>query len=176
MADVPILHTERLTLRGHMLSDFDDMVALFSDPLALRFVGRGKPQDAQATWYRLLRHAGLWSLVGYGSWVFTDRETGAYVGSGGLLESKRGIAELEGVPEVGWAVRSDLAGQGLATEGIRAALAWADVHVDAPATRCIIDPENIASIRVARKCGFREVMQVKDGDTALILLERPRGG
>ncbi|MGK2910872.1 MAG: GNAT family N-acetyltransferase [Sphingobium sp.] len=176
MIDAPIIHTDRLTLRPHRLSDFDDTFALWSDPATIKYIGGGKAQDEQAVWFRILRHAGLWALTGYGSWVFADRITGAYVGSGGLLESRRGIPELEGVPEVGWAVRSELAGQGLATEGIRATLAWADKHVDAPATRCIIDPGNIPSIKVAEKCGFRETARVRDGETPLILLERRRGG
>lgn len=176
MTTVPTLHTDRLTLRPHLLSDFDDIHALWSDPATVRFIGGGKPQDAQAAWFRILRHAGLWALAGYGSWVFADRTTGEYVGSGGLLEAKRGIPELEGVPEVGWAVRSDRAGQGLATEGVRATLAWSDAHVDAPATRCIIDPDNIPSIRVALHCGFHEIARVADGETPLILMQRPRGG
>lgn len=176
MIDAPTLHTDRLTLRAHRLSDFDDSLALWQDPVTVRFISGGQPQGEQAVWFRILRHAGLWSLLGYGSWVFADRATGAYVGSGGLLESRRGIAELEGVPEVGWAVRAHLAGQGIATEGVAATLVWADAHVDAPATRCIIDPANIPSIKVAEKCGFREVTRVQDGETPLIMLERQRGG
>lgn len=172
----PTLHTDRLTLRPHLLSDFDDIHALWADPATVRFIGNGKPQDAQAAWFRILRHAGLWALAGYGSWVFADRATGAYVGSGGLLEAKRGIPELEGVPEVGWAIREDWGGQGLATEGVRATLAWSDAHVNASTTRCIIDPGNQASIKVALKCGFYEMARVQDGETTLILLERARGG
>ncbi|GLI96535.1 N-acetyltransferase [Sphingobium sp. BS19] len=176
MTDAPTLHTERLTLRAHRLSDLDDSVALWQDPVTVKFITGGQIQDEQAVWFRILRHAGLWSLFGYGSWVVADRKTGAYVGSAGLLESRRGIPELEGCPEIGWAVRSQLAGQGLATEAVAATLAWADVHVDAPATRCIVDPDNRPSIKVAEKCGFHETARVRNGEIPLILFERNRGG
>ncbi|MEO6185653.1 MAG: GNAT family protein, partial [Steroidobacteraceae bacterium] len=39
---------------------------------------------------------------------------------------------------------------------IRAALAWSDEHFGTMATTCIIDPVNLASIRIAEKHGYRE--------------------
>lgn len=171
MADPPILHTPRLTLRPHRLSDFDACLALWSDPATVRFIGG--VQDAQTVWFRLLRHAGLWALAGYGSWVFEDRATGAYLGEGGLLEARRGMAELEGAPEMGWALTPHAQGRGIATEGIAAAARWADAHVDAPVTRCIIEPANVASVNVARKCGYAETARIAR-DKPLIVMERRR--
>src|SRR3546814_3070773 len=78
--------------------------------------------------------------MGYGYWVFADRADDRLVGMGGLAYFCRGIAELEGFPEAGWAFDADHWGAGLATEAMGAALGWADAHLDAAEVRCIIDP------------------------------------
>ncbi|RVT42142.1 GNAT family N-acetyltransferase [Sphingobium algorifonticola] len=174
MTSAPILHTDRLILRAHRLSDFDACLALWSDPGTVRFIG-GQVQGEQAVWFRLLRYAGQWALLGHGFWVFEDRATGAFLGEGGLIEARRGIAALEGAPEVGWALAQAAQGRGIATEAVEAIVRWADAHVDAPCTRCIIEPENEASIRVAEKCGFVRGDRLDDDGTALILFERARG-
>jgi RimJ/RimL family protein N-acetyltransferase len=93
-------------------------------------------------------------LLGYGYWAFTDRQSGALLGVGGLSQWHRGIAELEGFPEAGWGFAPEAWGKGYATEAIKAALAWSDSTLKAPEVRCIIDPGNVISRRVAEKLGF----------------------
>ena len=48
-------------------------------------------------------------------------------------------------------------GKGFGTEAVKGALAWCDRQFAGGPTTCIISPENTASIRVATKCGYREV-------------------
>src|SRR5712664_2167468 len=47
-------------------------------------------------------------------------------------------------------------GRGYATEAVRVVVAWSDAYFRPARTACIIDPENLPSIRVAVKCGYRE--------------------
>jgi len=54
----------------------------------------------------------------------------------------------------GWVLTSAHHGKGYATEGVRAALAWADEHLRTERTVCLINPDNAASIRVAEKAGY----------------------
>jgi RimJ/RimL family protein N-acetyltransferase len=51
---------------------------------------------------------------------------------------------------------SQAQGRGYATEAVRAAVAWGDAHFHSTRTACIISPDNLASLRVAVKCGYRE--------------------
>src|SRR3546814_1134990 len=95
--------------------------------------------------------------MGFGYWVFADRASDALIGMGGLSYFGRGIPELEGVPEAGWAFDADHWGAGYATEAMTAALGWADAHLEAADVRCIIDPGNKASERVAAKLGFKRI-------------------
>jgi len=59
-------------------------------------------------------------------------------------------------PEIGWVFVTQSHGKGYATEAVRAAVAWGDEHFGARQTGCIIRPENLASIRVAEKSGYRK--------------------
>jgi RimJ/RimL family protein N-acetyltransferase len=170
---IPILETARIRLRPHCVADFDAMLALWSDPATIRFIG-GQVQDAQAIWFRLLRYAGMWALLGFGFWVIEDKVSGRYLGEGGLMDGRRGIALLDGVPEIGWALTSDAGGRGLATEAVEAIVRWSDKELGALVTRCIIDPGNAASLRVAAKCGYAEIGRAGVGGSETIVLERLR--
>ena len=69
-------------------------------------------------------------------------------------------------------------GKGFATEAVRAVLSWGDRQIDAPKTHCMIGVENGASLRLAEKCGFRQVGSATYHDRPQFLLERlrPRQG
>ena len=152
---VPVIETERLLLRGHTLDDFDDSAALWADPEVTRFIG-GEPQTREEAWTRLLRYVGHWSVMGFGYWVVTDREAGRFAGEIGFAEFRRAIdPPIEGMPEMGWVLAGWARGRGFATEAVRAALDWSTAHFGPDQrTVCLIAPGNVASIRVAEKCGY----------------------
>jgi RimJ/RimL family protein N-acetyltransferase len=153
---VPILETERLKLRGHRLDDFKPCATMWADTEVTRFVG-GKPLSEEESWRRLLGYVGHWSLLGFGYWVAEEKATGNFVGEIGFADYKRDLEpSLKGVPEIGWVLASQAHGRGYATEAVRAAVAWGDANFESARTACIIAPENLASVRVAVKCGYRE--------------------
>jgi RimJ/RimL family protein N-acetyltransferase len=151
-----MIETARLRLREHRLSDKDAHVAMWADERVTRFIG-GEPRSADVSWSKFLAAAGLWPVMGFGYWVFADKASDRLVGMGGLSYFARGVPELEGVPEAGWAFDADHWGQGLATEAMAAALGWADAHLTAPEIRCIINPGHGASEAVAAKLGFERI-------------------
>jgi RimJ/RimL family protein N-acetyltransferase len=174
-AAIPDVETARLKLRGHRLDDLDGCVAMWSDPIVTRFIG-GKPSTAQRTWLRLLAYGGHWSLMRFGYWAIEEKATGSFVGEVGFADFKRDIApSMQDVPELGWALAPNVHGRGYATEAVRAALAWGDVHLKAARTVCMISTENTASIRVAEKCGFRQFEQTLfDGSPTLFFAREKR--
>lgn len=153
--EVPTLETERLKLRGHRVDDFIQCAAMWADPEVTRYIG-GRPYTEEESWARLLRYAGHWSLLGFGYWVVEEKATGNFVGEIGFADYKRDLPPLRGFPEIGWAFVSQAHGRGYATEAVRAVIAWGDAHFQSAPTACIIDPENLLSIRVAEKCGYRK--------------------
>ena len=168
----PPIETERLRLRAHCLGDFAASVAIWADPVVVRHT-IGKPSTEQATWFRLLRYAGHWSILGYGYWAVEDKATGAFIGEVGFADFKRDIKpSIEGIPEVGWVLSTEHHGKGYATEALEAALHWSDAHLANERTVCIITPANSASIRVAEKCGFEEYARTDPGEMQTIFFER----
>jgi len=170
----PRLETERLVLRAHAPSDFAASAALWSDCEVVRHLGGGVSTPHQA-WMRMLRYPGLWAMLGYGYWALEDKASGDFAGEAGLAEFKREMSpSIEGVPEAGWIIAPQFAGRGLATEALRAILAWADEALETPQTVCIIDPANAASIRVAEKCGFSAPAKARFGGSETLLLRREK--
>jgi RimJ/RimL family protein N-acetyltransferase len=150
----PKLETERLRLRAHTLADFPAYCTLWADPHVVRYIG-SKPNTPEEAWARMLRNAGHWSLMGFGSWLVEENSTSDFVGEVGLFNYKRNVdPPLGDTPEIGWILRPEKHGLGYATEAIQALIAWANGRFKIPELACIIHPENAASLRVADKCGF----------------------
>lgn len=170
----PTLDTERLTLRGHTPDDYDECAALWGDAQVTRYIG-GRPSTPEEVWTRLLRYAGMWALLGFGYWVVRERETGRFVGELGFADFRREITPPLDAPEAGWVLAPWAHGRGYATEAVHAALAWGDAHLAAPRTVCMISPDNAASIRVAEKCGYRELARISFKGEDTLLFERLRG-
>ena len=166
-----VIETARLTLRPHVLADFADCTAMWADPDVTRYIG-GRPLTQEEVWTRLLRYAGHWSLLGFGFWAVIEKATGEYIGDIGFADFKRDIDPPLTVPEIGWALASRAHGKGYATEAIGAALAWGDAHFSSTQTTCLIHPENLASLRIAAKCGFREVRRSRYKDHTTIVFTR----
>jgi RimJ/RimL family protein N-acetyltransferase len=153
---VPIVETKRLRLRGHTLDDFPQMRDLWADAAVVQHMG-GKPQTVEECWARLLRYVGHWPLLGFGYWLVEEKVTGEFVGEVGFADFKRDMEpRLGSVPELGWVLAPAKQGNGYATEAAQGAIAWARTHFGSSNFACIINPENLASIKVARKCGFEE--------------------
>jgi RimJ/RimL family protein N-acetyltransferase len=150
--EAPTLTTERLILRSLMMADWEPYAAMWEDPRVTIFIG-GKPRPRDVAWLKFCQAAAMWTLVGYGNWVVIDRASDSFLGVAGLSDFKRGIAELEGYPEAGWAFGAASWGRGVASEAIAAVTGWADAAGIAE-TRCMIDNGNIASMKVAARCGY----------------------
>jgi RimJ/RimL family protein N-acetyltransferase len=168
--DIPVIETERLRLRGHGPGDLEACAAMWGDPIVARFIG-GRPSTREETWGRLLRYAGLWAFLGFGYWAAEDKADGRYVGDVGFADFKREIVpSMDGVPETGWAFSPSVHGRGYATEAVSATLSWADERF--AASVCIIDPENLASIRVGLKCGYQEIARTSYRGDPTIMYRR----
>ncbi|HEX3671177.1 MAG TPA: GNAT family N-acetyltransferase [Candidatus Cybelea sp.] len=150
----PVIDTPRLRLRGHRAGDLPACIAMWSDPHVTRFIG-GRPSTEQQTWARLLAYVGHWALMGFGYWAIEERRSNEFVGEVGFADFKRDIAaSIKDKPELGFALGPRFHGLGYATEGVRAALAWADAYLPYSTTVSLVNPENLASLRVLEKCGY----------------------
>ena len=171
-AEPPVLETRRLLLTGHTIDMFEPLLAMWSDPEVVKHIG-GKPSTARESWMRMLSYRGLWPILGYGYWAICEKQTGRYVGDLGFADFHRDIEpSIRGVPEAGWALPTYAHGRGFATEALTAALAWLEGQVRCERSVCLISPDNLASIRVAEKLGYRHSMSVSLNDRETLVFAR----
>ncbi|MDE2183794.1 MAG: GNAT family N-acetyltransferase [Alphaproteobacteria bacterium] len=174
---IPVLQTPRLILRSHELKDFEATVDIWSDPIVRKHFG-ARPFTREDIWARFLRQSGMWAVMGYGAWAVEEKSTGAYVGTVGVFDVRREFEppepSLAGLPEAGWTLSPRVHGKGYATEAAKAALAWADRRFGGIRMWCMISPANVASIRVAEKCGFRFWKETTYRDDPILLFLREK--
>jgi RimJ/RimL family protein N-acetyltransferase len=152
----PTVETERVRLRAHTAADFEACVPLWNDPIVTRFIG-GRAYTAEEVWQRIQRYAGSWALLGHGFWAIEDKATGKLIGEIGIMDAKRDIDPPFGDSlEMGWALLPSAHGKGFAGEALQAALDWEARHLRGDCLVAMIDPDNGASIKLARRMGFTE--------------------
>lgn len=161
-----ILETSRLTLRHFVPEDLDALYALYSDPEVRRYFPDGTLSYAQT------REELEWFLHGHphhpelGLWATVLKATDQLIGRCGLLPWT-----LDGVPEVEVAYLIDKAhwGQGLGTEAALAVRDYGFHRLGLPRLICLIERENIASIRVAERIGMRLEREGQDEQGPFLL-------
>ena len=146
-----ILETKRLILRRQVLEDLDALWALYCDPGITKYI-----PDAPRS-YEDAREELEWHMHGHpkypelGLWATLHKETGKFIGRCGLLPwTIEGQREVE----VAYTIAQEYWGKGLATEAARGILDYGFEQLKLSRLICLIDPENIASQRVAEKIGM----------------------
>ena len=150
MSSTATIETERLRLRPVALDDLDDVVRLHEDPEVARFMGTPDREWLEG-WVET--SDGEWAELGYGRMAMLDRDSGAFLGRTGLKQWPQ-FEETE----VGWALRPEVRGRGLATEAARAVLEWSE-QFDLPYVTAMIRPDNLASIAVAERLGLNPMRE-----------------
>lgn len=142
---IPVLTTDRLTLRAPRESDVAAMVDFGKSPRS-HFVGG--PLDAVGAWRAIMAGVGHWAFKGHGYWSVERRADGAFIGRAGVI---KGPDELE--PELAYHFFDGFEGQGYATEAVLAARTYCHGVMGMPPLASFIDPANARSIALARRVG-----------------------
>jgi RimJ/RimL family protein N-acetyltransferase len=172
--EYPTIETTHLRLRRHGLDDFPACRDMWADPRVTQFIG-GRPLTQEEAWLKFQRNAGHWPLLGFGFWVVEEKSSGAFAGEVGISHFFRETQPpVENLREAGWVLSPAAQGKGYATEAVSAVLAWTDTRLPDPRTICLIHPENVPSLRVAEKCGFREWFRGTYHNEPCILFQHTR--
>jgi len=146
---VPILKTDRLILRPQEQSDASALFAILSDDRAMRFWNRSTiarlavveelVREQQAAMAK--RQCCYWTLI----------QDGQAIGSVDLSLVESGSAEL------GFLIRPDRWGQGLASEAVGAVIAHAFDGLGLARLAAAVQAANRAAARVLEKNGFTRI-------------------
>jgi RimJ/RimL family protein N-acetyltransferase len=154
-----ILETKRLVLRHQVLSDLDDLWALYCNPNITKYIPDAPRSRAEAQEELEWHMHGHPKHPGLGLWATIHKETGKFIGRCGLLPWT-----IDGQPEVevAYTIAQDYWGQGLATEAAEGILQYGFEKLGLARLICLIDAENIASQRVAEKIGMSFEREARD--------------
>jgi len=166
-----ILETNRLILRHLLPGDLDRLFALYSDPEIRRYF-----PDGTLT-YEETKEELEWFLNGHpahpelGLWATIHKETGEFIGRCGLLPW---TIEQRPEVEVAYLLAKEYWGQGLGTEAAQAIVDYAFEQLKLPRLICVIDPENQASVKVARNIGMTLEKEMEDDKGPFLLYSRSK--
>lgn len=145
-----ISETERMLIRSLSLDDVPTLTEILSNPEVMRHSVRGVCDEAAT------RKFVEWCLAcyeshGIGPWALIEKNSSTLIGFCGVGPERVGVAEEV---NLGYRLASGYWGRGLATESARAVLAYAFGVRECQSVVVIVEPEHVASLRVAEKAGF----------------------
>jgi ribosomal-protein-alanine N-acetyltransferase len=170
-----ILETDRLLLRHLVMDDLDELFELYSNPEIRKYFPDG------VLTYEETKEELEWFLNGHprypelGLWATIHKETGKFIGRCGLLPWEiDGKLEIE----VAYLLDKNFWHQGLATEAANGILTYAFKNMNLSRIICLMDPDNIASQKVAKRIGMMLERKVDGiaGDnfpTLIYAIEKP---
>ncbi|UTW54271.1 GNAT family N-acetyltransferase [Kordiimonas sp. SCSIO 12610] len=146
-----IIETDRLVLRSWLERDRDPFAALNADPEVMRYFPDIQRRDvSDASVDKRMAHD---KEHGFCFWAADLKEANEFIGFIGMEIAHQGIPGA-GLPEIGWRLRKDIWGKGLAPEGARACLAYAFSALKASEVISITSENNVPSMRVMEKIGM----------------------
>jgi [ribosomal protein S5]-alanine N-acetyltransferase len=143
--------TKRLLLRPFHIRDAEPLVRVFGDPEVMRFGDGVQSKEWIQAWLRTcLEH--YYPAWGFGPYAVVERNNPEVIGYCGLFffPDLGGQAEVE----IGYRLARSAWGKGYATEAARAVRDYAFNTLALERLIAIIEPSNLASIRVAEKIGM----------------------
>jgi RimJ/RimL family protein N-acetyltransferase len=147
----PVIRAARLDLREYGPGDADLVRAVLAAGAA-EALPPGAPSEPGdvVKWLAGAVHRAQWEGTGV-HLMMLDRASGTIVGSIGLFHADWEVRSAE----IGYGVRADERGKGYASEALGAVARWALTEGGIQRAWLTANTDNLASVRVAEKAGFR---------------------
>ena len=142
---IPVLETERLTLRAPEARDFEAYCDFMTSE---RTVGVGGPRTRDRAFQEFCALIGHWHIRGYGRWLVADKETDEPLGVVGLM-----YPESWPEPEIAWSVFENAEGKGIAFEAAMRTREFAQQTLGWPRVISCTMKDNQRSISLAERMG-----------------------
>ena len=149
------VETDRFMLRELVDTDAAGMLALDSNPAVHRYLGNRPLQTIEQALAVIQFVRQQYLDNGIGRWAIIDKLTRDFVGWAGLKLVREPINNHVDYYDIGYRLREEYWGQGIATETARAALRYGFSTLQPPVIYGMCHVENHASFNVLQKIGLR---------------------
>lgn len=148
-----IAETARLRLREWDAADEARFYAVMNRPEVMRHLGGVQtPEGWNAAYQRI---AGYQRDYGHTFWIVEDRDRGELLGFCGIKRvNAPGAGDLTGRHEIGWRLRPEAWGKGIAKEAAIASMGLAFDRFDAPDVVALTVPFNTPSQGLMKRLGM----------------------
>jgi [ribosomal protein S5]-alanine N-acetyltransferase len=170
------IESERLILRRIEQADFEFFARIHADPIVARYRGNGTPRSIPETHALLEGFYETYKNLELGPLAVLHKSDGALIGRCGLSDMALEVNTAPGklarvwyqrsqVPsdanvifeqELGYTFDRNYWGQGYASEAATRVFAYASSTMPFRRIVSVIHPDNVASIKIATKCGARQ--------------------
>lgn len=141
-----IAETKRCFIREMTNNDMDALYEILTDEETAKYLP-AKTGSKEEELEKLSSYVScVYSFFEYGYWGVYLKETGELIGRAGFKEG-------EFPPEAGYVIKRSEWGKGLATEVLTELVRYAEDELGCTEVYANIDEKNVASLRVAEKCG-----------------------
>lgn len=148
--------TQRFLLREIVESDLQDMYELDSDPEVHKYLG-GKPVAKMEESEKIISYIRQqYKEYGIGRWAVINKGTGEFAGWSGLKYETE-LRENFNYYDLGYRLKPEFWGKGIATETSLKALEYAWDTLNLKEIYAAADVENIGSNKVLKKVGMQFV-------------------
>ena len=165
-----ILTTPRLRLEPFSDLHLAALHAVNRDPAVMRYI-TGKPDTPEDTQAAIARVKKRWAEWGFSWWSFFEQDSDEIIGSG-CIQYLGG--DTANPLEIGWRLRQDKWGQGLASEAARRMAQFAFETIGGERLCAVCHPDNHSSARVMQRLGmqYQGIERWYDMETAVYAMTR----
>jgi ribosomal-protein-alanine N-acetyltransferase len=153
--EAPTIHQDAFMMRAFKPEDAEGLHAILGDPEVIRYFPFKHTPTLEQTQRMVQHQIQHWQERNYGWWALENPINATLIGWCGLEY----LPEL-GETEVGYLLRHDYWGRGIATVSAQEALHFAFENVLLDHIIALVHPENKASVHVLEKLGMQFLQQV----------------
>jgi ribosomal-protein-alanine N-acetyltransferase len=150
-----ILETERLLLRQYIEEDSPFLYSIFSDLETMKYYPAPFSLEQTQDWVR--KNQERYKKDGFGLWAICLKENNEIIGDCGLVKQ---VVDGKTEVEIGYHINKKHWSKGFATEAAKSCKEYGFYNLELAKLLSIIDPMNLASIKVAERIGFSKEKEV----------------
>jgi len=153
--------TDRILLREIVVEDAAAMFEMDADPEVHRYLGNSPIESIDEAVANILFIRKQYEELGIGRWAIVEKESGAFVGWGGMKFRTDEVNGYQNYYDVGYRLLRRHWGKGYATESAKASVDYGFSRMEMQSIYAMAHVENLGSINALQKTGLKITGQVE---------------